>query len=62
MALIDRQADLTAVITTLQALVRSCDQDLPAASGTPDYDAITRIREQASQALGSFGENSGEAQ
>ena len=62
MALLDRQADFINVVTTLQALVHNCDSDLPAAAGTPDYDAIMRIREQASQALGGLGDQSGEPQ
>lgn len=62
MALTDRQADLINMVTTLQALVRSCDADLPAVAGTPDWDAIMRIREQTSAALGAYGFSSQEPQ
>jgi hypothetical protein len=60
MSLPARQADLSTAIADLKAVVANCDSDIAAAD--PDSNAIARLREQASAALGELGFNSQEPQ
>lgn len=60
MALPARQAEFQAVIADLFLLVKNADLDV--AANDPDSDKITRLREQASAALGALGMSSNEPQ
>ena len=60
MTLPARQADLATAIADLKTLIVNCDADVQAQD--PDRDAIARLREEASAALGGLGFASGEPQ
>lgn len=60
MALPARQAEFATALGDLMTLVKNADVDL--AANDPDSNAIMRLREQASGALGALGFNSQEPQ
>lgn len=55
-----RQTEFAQVIADLYTLIRNADIDI--AAQDPDSDKITKLREQASGALGALGMQSGEPQ
>ncbi len=55
-----RTAELATVIADLRTLIANADADVQAQD--PDRDAIQKIREQASAAMGALGFNSQEPQ
>jgi hypothetical protein len=60
MTLPARQAEFAAVLADLRTLIANSDADVQAQD--PDRDAIQKLREQASAAMGALGFNSQEPQ